>query len=88
MGKGLSAGMMDMIGFGADAQESLMGPGRAGVVLKGFYKNPGTVTTLDFAEDGVSIDGCGKLSLTRTTTPSRSDPVRFGSRSITSRVPS
>ena len=62
MGKGLSAGMMDMIGFGADAQESLMGPGRAGVVLKGFYKNPSTVTTLNFAEDGVSIDGCGKLS--------------------------
>jgi len=62
MGKGLSAGIMDLAGFGADAQESLMGPGRAGVVLKGFYKNPATVTTLNFAEDGVSIDGCGKLA--------------------------
>jgi hypothetical protein len=62
MGKGLTAGIMDMAGFGAEAQESLLGPGRAGVVLKGFYKSPATVTTLNFNEDVVSIDGCGKLA--------------------------
>jgi hypothetical protein len=62
MGKGLSAGMMDMIGFGAEAQESLLGPGRAGVVLKGFYKSPTTVTTLNFDEASVSLNGCGKLA--------------------------
>jgi hypothetical protein len=61
MGKGLGAGFMDLIGFGAEAQESLTGPGRAGVVLSGLYKNPATVTTLDFGADGVSIGGCGKL---------------------------
>jgi hypothetical protein len=62
MGKGLSAGIMDLAGFGAEAQESLMGPGRAGVVLKGLYKNPATVTTLNFDDDGVSIGGCGRLA--------------------------
>ena len=62
MGKGLTAGFMDLIGFGADAQESLMGPGSAGVILKGLYKNPATVTTLDFGLDVVSLDGCGKLA--------------------------
>jgi hypothetical protein len=61
MGKGLGTGFMDLIGFGAEAQESLTGPGRAGVVLSGLYKNPATVTTLNFGADGVSIDGCGKL---------------------------
>ena len=62
MGKGLSAGIMDLAGFGADAQESLMGPGRAGVVLKGLYKNPSTVTALNFDDASVSLNGCGKLA--------------------------
>jgi hypothetical protein len=62
MGKGLSAGIMDLAGFGADAQESLMGPGRAGVVLKGVYKNPSTVTALNFDAASVSLNGCGKLA--------------------------
>ena len=61
MGKGLAAGFMDMIGFGADVQESLTGPGKAGVVLSGLYKDPATVTTLGFADDAVSINDCGKL---------------------------
>ncbi len=61
VGKGLTAGFKDLIGFGAEAEESLMGPGRAGVVLKGFYKNAATVTALNFDENGVSINGCGKL---------------------------
>ncbi len=61
VGKGLTAGFKDLIGFGAEAEESLMGPGRAGVVLKGFYKNAATVTALNFDEGGVSINGCGKL---------------------------
>jgi len=60
-GKGMTAGMMDMIGFGAEAQESLLGPGRAGIVLKGLYKNRATVSALDFSEDGVSINGCGNI---------------------------
>ncbi len=62
MGKGLTSGIMDLAGFGTEAQESLFGPGRAGVVLKGFYKSPATVTTLNFSEDSVSLDGCGKLA--------------------------
>jgi hypothetical protein len=61
MGKGLTAGLMDMIGFTAEVQESL-GPGKAGVVLSGLYADPGTVTSLGFAEDGVSINDCGKLA--------------------------
>ncbi|HEY5404789.1 MAG TPA: hypothetical protein VIK24_18085 [Pyrinomonadaceae bacterium] len=60
-GKGLHAGFMDLIGFGADVQESLMGPGIAGVILRGVHKNPNTVTTLNFGEDSVALDGCGKL---------------------------
>jgi hypothetical protein len=62
VGKGLTAGMLDWIGFGDDARDALAGPGRAGVILKGLYKNSATVTTLNFDEDGVSIDGCGKLA--------------------------
>jgi hypothetical protein len=62
VGKGLTAGMKDLIGFGAEAEESLVGPGRAGVILKGIYNSRATVTTLNFDEDGVSIDGCGKLT--------------------------
>ena len=61
VGKGLTSGLMDLIGFGTEAKESLLGPGRAGVVLKGFYKNPSTVTTLNFGENNVALDGCGKL---------------------------
>ncbi len=61
MGKGFMSGLMDMVGFGAEAQEELTGPGKAGVVLSGVYKNPATVTTLGFGESGVTIGGCGKL---------------------------
>jgi hypothetical protein len=61
MGKGLTAGFMDLIGLG-ELQESLSGPGSAGVILKGLYKNPSTVTTLNFDEGSVSLDGCGRLA--------------------------
>jgi len=61
MGKGLTSGFMDLIGFGAKAQEEFIGPGRAGVVLSGVYKNPAVVTTLGFGENGVFINSCGKL---------------------------
>lgn len=61
MGKGLTAGFMDLIGLG-ELQESLSGPGSAGVILKGLYKNPATVTTLNFDAAVVSLDGCGKLA--------------------------
>jgi len=61
MGKGFKSGLMDLIGFGAEAQEEFTGPGKAGVVLSGVYKNPATVTTLGFGESSVTIGGCGKL---------------------------
>ena len=61
MGKGLTAGFLDLVGFG-NLQESLSGPGSAGVILKGLYKNPATVTTLDFGQDVVALDGCGRLA--------------------------
>ena len=60
-GKGLHAGFLDWIGFGNDVQEKLLGPGIAGVILRGVYKNPSTVTALNFGEDNVALDGCGKL---------------------------
>ncbi len=58
MGKGFGAGMMDLIGFNPS---DLTGPGNAGIVLQGFFKNPGTTTTLDFGSGSVTIGGCGKL---------------------------
>jgi hypothetical protein len=58
VGKGFGAGLMDMIGFNT---EEITGPGRAGVVLNGLYKNPATTATLSFGADNVSIQGCGKL---------------------------
>jgi hypothetical protein len=61
LGKGFKSGFMDLIGFGEKEQESLMGPGGAGVVLSGLYKNPAAVTTLSFDGNGVNIGGCGKL---------------------------
>src|SRR5258708_1923498 len=48
MGKGFTSGLMDLIGFGAEAQEEFTGPGKAGVVLSGVYKNPAVATTLGF----------------------------------------
>jgi hypothetical protein len=60
VGKGLTSGFMDLIGFGDKEQESLIGPGEAGVVLSGLYKNGATTTSLAF-NGPVSIDGCGKL---------------------------
>jgi hypothetical protein len=61
MGKGFASGFMDMIGFNAATEEALVGPGRAGVVLIGLYKNPATTATLSFGAGNVSIQGCGKL---------------------------
>jgi hypothetical protein len=58
MGKGMGAGFMDLIGFHPD---ELIGPGRAGVVLSGRYRNPATTASLDFGLDAVSIFDCGKL---------------------------
>jgi hypothetical protein len=55
------SGFMDMVGFGDAAQEELTGPGRAGVVLSGLYKNPATVITINFSENEASIGACGKL---------------------------
>jgi hypothetical protein len=60
-GKGLKSGFLDLIGFG-ELEKSLSDSGRAGVILNGLYKNPATVTTLNFNEGFVSLDGCGKLA--------------------------
>jgi hypothetical protein len=60
VGKGMKSGFMDLIGFGDKEQEELIGPGGAGVVLSGIYKNGATTTSLAF-NGPVSIDGCGKL---------------------------
>ena len=58
MGKGLGAGMMDLIGLNPG---ELTGPGRAGVVLFGRYRNPATLASLEFGSNTVSIVDCGKL---------------------------
>ncbi len=60
MGKGFMSGFKDLIGFTPETEEAMMGPGEAGVVLHGLYKNPATTATLTFS-GRVSIDGCGKL---------------------------
>jgi hypothetical protein len=59
MGKGFGAGFMDLFGFDK-VLEALDGPGSAGVILHGLYKNPTTTATLSFG-GGVSLGGCGKL---------------------------
>jgi hypothetical protein len=58
LGKGFASGFMDLIGFNT---EDITGPGRAGVILQGVYKNPATTATLTFGATNVSIQGCGKL---------------------------
>jgi len=61
LGKGLGAGLMGMIGFGAKTMDALTGSGVAGVVLSGLYKSPATTATLGFGPGNVTINGCGKL---------------------------
>jgi hypothetical protein len=61
MGKGFMSGLMDLVGFNNEAKEAIAGPGRAGVVLSGLYKNPAATVTLTFGDGDVSLDGCGKL---------------------------
>jgi hypothetical protein len=58
MGKGFMSGFMDMVGVNT---EEIVGPGRAGVILFGGYKNPGTTVSLGFSAETVTIGGCGKL---------------------------
>jgi len=61
VGKGFMSGFKDLIGFTPETEEEFTGPGRAGVVLSGLYRNPATVTTLGFGETGVIIGACGRL---------------------------
>jgi hypothetical protein len=62
MGKSFTNGLMGMaLGAAGLDRESLTGPGRAGVVLSGRYRNPATLASLDFGTDNVSIIDCGKL---------------------------
>src|SRR6266568_4733156 len=61
MGKGFASGFKDL--FGLDKiLDSTTGPGGAGVILVGLYKNPATTATLSF-HGNVSLEGCGKLVL-------------------------
>ena len=61
MGKGFMSGLMDMVGFGDKAQESFIGPGRAGVVLSALYKgSPGA--GMAFNENAASTTSCGDLT--------------------------
>jgi hypothetical protein len=58
MGKGFMSGFMDLVGVNT---EEIVGPGRAGVILFGAYKNPGTTMSLGFGAETVTLGGCGKL---------------------------
>src|SRR6185369_17619341 len=60
VGHGLMSGFKDLIGFTPEVEEEMMGPGGAGVILQGLYKNPATTATLAFSGN-VVIGGCGKL---------------------------
>ncbi len=57
MGKGIGAGFMGLIGLGST--EDITGPGAAGVVLSGFYKNAAGVN-LSFDDSSASATDCGK----------------------------
>jgi hypothetical protein len=59
MGKGFMSGFMNLIG-GDKIQESLSGPGAAGVVLSGLYKGPASPVSLGFGGQA-TLAGCGKL---------------------------
>jgi hypothetical protein len=57
MGKGLGAGFMGLIGLGS--MDELTGPGAAGVVLSGLYKNAAGAN-LSFDDSFASATDCGK----------------------------
>ena len=57
MGKGLGAGFMGLIGLGS--MDELTGPGAAGVVLSGLYKNAAGAN-LSFDDSSASATDCGK----------------------------
>src|SRR5207248_6385387 len=59
MGKGFMSGFMNLIG-GDKIQESLSGPGAAGVVLSGLYKGSASPVSLGFGGQA-TLAGCGKL---------------------------
>ena len=61
LGHGLMSGFKDLIGFTPDVEESLTGPGVAGVVLSGTYKNPSATPFFRFSAGTANLDGCGKL---------------------------
>jgi hypothetical protein len=61
LSKGLKAGasgLMDMVGINLDAMD---GPAKAGLVLSGRFRNPGTLASLNFGTQTATISGCGKL---------------------------
>ena len=58
LSKGFKSGLMDMIGLNLD---SITGPGKAGLVLSGRFRNPSALTSLNFGTDTATISGCGKL---------------------------
>jgi hypothetical protein len=58
LSKGLKSGFMDMIGLNLD---SITGPGKAGLVLSGRFRDPRALTSLNFGTETATIAGCGKL---------------------------
>ncbi len=58
VGKGFMSGLFNMVGFNP---ADLTGPGRAGVILNGNYRNPAALANLTFDTDTVSVQDCGKL---------------------------
>jgi hypothetical protein len=57
LGKGLGAGFMGLIGLGS--MDNVIGPGAAGVVLSGLYKNAAGAS-LTFNDNSASASDCGK----------------------------
>jgi hypothetical protein len=61
LSKGFKAGvsgLMGMIGLNLD---SITGPGKAGLVLSGRFRNPSALVSLNFGTETATISGCGKL---------------------------
>jgi hypothetical protein len=58
LSRGLKSGFMDMIGINLD---SIVGPGKAGLVLSGRFRDPRAPAGLNFGTNTVTISGCGKL---------------------------
>jgi hypothetical protein len=60
VGKGLSTGLMDMLGMGGLNLDSVAKSARTGLVIAGVYDSPNGVF-FRFSDDDATLSGCGKL---------------------------